>query len=67
MNFVLITPARNEEAGIERTLASMVAQACRPLRWVNVDDGSTDRKPTSLVRWVGRRWGWHRMIYGKKA
>ena len=23
--------------------------------------------PTSLVRWIGRRWGWHRMIYGQKS
>ena len=22
--------------------------------------------PVSLERWLGRRWGWHRMIYGKK-
>jgi ubiquinone/menaquinone biosynthesis C-methylase UbiE len=22
--------------------------------------------PTSAERWVGRRWGWHRMIYGRK-
>jgi SAM-dependent methyltransferase len=22
--------------------------------------------PVSLVRWLGRRWGWHRMIYAKK-
>ena len=22
--------------------------------------------PESLVRWIGRRWGWHRMIYGQK-
>ncbi len=22
--------------------------------------------PLKLERWIGRRWGWHRMIYGKK-
>jgi len=22
--------------------------------------------PTSAERWIGRRWGWHRMIYGRK-
>jgi glycosyltransferase involved in cell wall biosynthesis len=42
MNFVLITPAHNEAAFIERTLASMVAQTRLPERWVIVDDGSTD-------------------------
>jgi len=42
MKFVLITPARNEEAFIETTLASMLKQTVLPERWVIVDDGSTD-------------------------
>lgn len=41
--YVLITPARNEEAFIELTLKSMVAQTVRPLKWVIVSDGSMDR------------------------
>jgi len=41
--FVLVTPARNEEAFIENTILSVVAQTKRPLRWVIVSDGSTDR------------------------
>jgi poly-beta-1,6-N-acetyl-D-glucosamine synthase len=43
MNYILITAARNEEAVIARTLESVIAQTRRPLRWVIVDDGSTDR------------------------
>jgi len=43
VKYVLITPAHNEEAFIEKTLASMVAQTILPERWVIVDDGSTDR------------------------
>src|SRR5690242_2259406 len=42
-NYVLITPARNEEAFIELTLKSMTAQTVKPLKWVIVSDGSTDR------------------------
>lgn len=42
MNYVLITPARNEEAVIGHALTSMVAQTRLPIRWVIVDDGSTD-------------------------
>jgi glycosyltransferase involved in cell wall biosynthesis len=42
-SYVLITPARNEEAVIELTIKSMVAQTVKPLRWVIVSDGSTDR------------------------
>jgi len=42
-SYALITPARNEEAFIELTIKSMVAQTVKPLRWVIVSDGSTDR------------------------
>jgi glycosyltransferase involved in cell wall biosynthesis len=42
-SYVIITPARNEETFIERTINSMVAQTVRPIKWVIVDDGSTDR------------------------
>jgi glycosyltransferase involved in cell wall biosynthesis len=41
--YVLITPARNEEAFIELTIQSMVRQTLRPIKWVIVSDGSTDR------------------------
>ena len=41
MKYVLITPARNEERFITKTLESMVAQTLLPERWVIVDDGST--------------------------
>jgi biofilm PGA synthesis N-glycosyltransferase PgaC len=43
MKYILITPARNEEKFIQKTLDSMVAQTLLPERWVIVDDGSTDR------------------------
>jgi len=43
LSYVLITPARNEEAHIERTIASVVHQTIRPVKWVVVSDGSTDR------------------------
>jgi poly-beta-1,6-N-acetyl-D-glucosamine synthase len=43
LNYVLVTPARNEAKYIELTLKSMIAQAFRPLKWVIVSDGSTDR------------------------
>src|SRR6266566_5271105 len=58
MKYVLISPARNEEAFIEKTLASMVVQTVLPERWIIVDDGSTDKtadvvaKYVSLYPWV---------------
>jgi glycosyltransferase involved in cell wall biosynthesis len=41
-SYVLVTPARNEAAYIEKTIESVVAQTILPLRWVIVSDGSTD-------------------------
>ena len=43
MKYVLITPAHNEAAFIEKTLSSIVPQTLLPERWVIIDDGSTDR------------------------
>ena len=43
MTYVLITPARNEDEFLERTMESVIRQTMRPLRWVIVSDGSTDR------------------------
>ncbi len=42
LRYILITPARNEEVLIEKTLQSVVSQTVRPVRWVIVNDGSTD-------------------------
>ena len=40
--YVLITPARNEETFIEKTLQSVIKQTVLPVKWVIVNDGSTD-------------------------
>jgi len=50
--FVMITPARNEESNLERTILSMVAQTAHPLKWVIVNDGSTDSTPAIIDRFA---------------
>jgi glycosyltransferase involved in cell wall biosynthesis len=50
LSYVLITPARNEEAFIEKTIESVIKQTVLPTKWVIVDDGSTD----STAEIVGR-------------
>ena len=58
LSCVLITPARNEEAFIEQTIRSVVSQTVRPVRWVIVNDGSTDttaaiaRRYAALHDWI---------------
>ncbi|HSH65911.1 MAG TPA: glycosyltransferase family A protein, partial [Bacteroidia bacterium] len=43
MNYYVITPAKNEEKFITFTLDSMVNQLLKPVKWIIVDDGSSDR------------------------
>jgi glycosyltransferase involved in cell wall biosynthesis len=40
--YVLFTAARNEEAHIEKTIRSVIAQTVLPAKWVIVSDGSVD-------------------------
>jgi biofilm PGA synthesis N-glycosyltransferase PgaC len=54
MKYVLITPAHNEAAFIEKTLTSMAAQTKVPECWVIVDDGSTDRTAEIVDRYAAR-------------
>ena len=41
--YALITPARNEEAYIMKTIEAIITQSVLPQKWVIVNDGSTDR------------------------
>ena len=52
LSYVLITPARNEEAYLELTAQSVVSQTLRPLRWLIVSDGSTDRTDEIAARYA---------------
>ena len=61
MTYVLITPVRNEEDFVELTLKSVVAQTQRPLRWVIVSDGSTDRT-NEIVRQYAAQHEWIELI-----
>lgn len=48
--YVVITPVRDEAEHIERTIESLKAQTIAPIRWVVVDDGSTDGTGAILDR-----------------
>jgi poly-beta-1,6-N-acetyl-D-glucosamine synthase len=61
LTYVLVTPARNEEAYIQKTIESVVSQTVLPLRWVIVSDGSTDRTD-EIVRTFEKRHDWIELI-----
>lgn len=52
--YVLVTPARNEAAFIEKTIQSVVAQTVHPLRWAIVSDGSTDGTDEIVERYAAQ-------------
>src|SRR5947209_7250328 len=52
LSYVLITPARNEDAFIEKTIKSMINQTFLPVKWVIVDDGSTDNTSEIINRYL---------------
>jgi glycosyltransferase involved in cell wall biosynthesis len=54
MKYVLVTPARNEQAFIEKTIESMIQQTLLPLKWVIVDDGSTDNTREIVGRYLAQ-------------
>ncbi len=61
LQYVAITPARNEEKNIRRLLDSMVAQTHLPLRWVIVSDGSTDTTE-QIVAVYQRNYPWIQLV-----
>ena len=65
MEFVLLTAAYNEEAGIERLLQSVIAQTHKPKEWVIVDDGSTDRT-AEIARRYADDWPFIHVVARKK-
>lgn len=52
LNYIIITPAKNEEKFIEKTIQSVISQTVLPVRWVIVDDGSTDRTAEIVKKYL---------------
>jgi glycosyltransferase involved in cell wall biosynthesis len=61
MKYVLVTPARNEEAFIGKTLECVCAQKVLPERLILVDDASTDKTPEIMADFA-RRHSWIEVV-----
>lgn len=59
--YILITPARNEDAFIELTIKSVISQSVLPLKWVIVSDGSTDRTD-EIVKKYATEYPWIELV-----
>ena len=50
--YALITAAKNEAPHIELTMQSVIAQECKPICWVIVNDGSTDATEAIVSKYL---------------
>lgn len=48
IRYIIISPVRNEEKNIEKTIHSVLSQTIKPMKWIIADDGSSD-KTTSII------------------
>ncbi len=53
-SYVVISPCRNEEQFMRRTLDSVLSQTVQPALWIIVDDGSTDGTPIILAEYADK-------------
>jgi len=53
-SYVIISPCRNEESFMRKTLDSVVGQTILPALWVIVDDGSSDLTPEILIEYAAK-------------
>ena len=59
--YVVVTPVRDEEATIGRTIESVLKQTALPCEWVIVSDGSTDGTD-EIVRRAAEKNPWIRLL-----
>lgn len=52
--YIIITPAKNEAKFVRYTLESVINQTIKPLKWIIVDDGSTDSTPDIINDYVSK-------------
>jgi glycosyltransferase involved in cell wall biosynthesis len=59
--YIIISPVRNEEKYIEKTIQAVISQSLIPEAWILVNDGSTDRTE-AIIRSYAGRYDWIRLI-----
>lgn len=62
IKYIIITPVRNEQEYIEQVFKSITKQTIKPIQWIVVDDGSTDRTAEIIDNIVERN-SWVRCIH----
>lgn len=60
-DYVLVSPVRNEERTIKKTIDAVISQTVRPVEWVIASDGSTDATD-DIVRAYLLKYPWIRLL-----
>lgn len=63
--YSVISPVRDEADYLSATAASLASQTHRPLRWIIVDDGSTDNTRSIAEEWAAEH-PWIRVIASER-
>ena len=66
LQYILVTPCRNEEENLPNLIQSVAEQTIRPVFWVIVDDGSTDRTP-EITKAAEEEYDWINSIRSNSA
>jgi len=61
VNYVIISPVRNEEEFVGRTIESVVNQSIKPSEWIIVNDGSTDATQKIVEDYI-EKYDWIKLI-----
>ncbi|MCX9084516.1 MAG: glycosyltransferase family 2 protein [Candidatus Methanoperedens sp.] len=66
MNYVIVTPCKNEEKNLQSLADSIINQTLKPKLWLIIDDGSTDNTPIILNNLINNH-GWICVITGIRS
>jgi biofilm PGA synthesis N-glycosyltransferase PgaC len=62
IQYIIISPVRNEAEHIQRTIESVLCQTVLPVQWIIVNDGSTDGTDR-IVEEAAMRHSWIRLVH----
>lgn len=60
-NYILVSPVKDEEKYIEKTIQAVLKQTIKPSRWIIVDDGSRD-STYSIAEKYAREFPWITLV-----
>lgn len=52
--YVILTPVRDEEKYLEKTIQSVLSQSVKPIQWVIINDGSTDATGSIIEKYAAQ-------------